>query len=189
MDIPVYKMTLDPNNPKLGMKFMSMVGSPAIMVNCVKFSEDKRVKLSVSENRIFGPALIPDLPIYRTMNGKEFYLTIDAETIEQFHLKACNDTAYKNLDVDHSNQLIQGVTIDTMFRSDDMVTLNNPEFAKFPKGTLFLGGKMTNPDIIAKVNSGEINGWSIDAMFSFEPLEVLTEKEINSVIKEVLNSL
>jgi len=87
MEFPVYKMTLDPNDPKLGMKFMSMVGSPAIMVNCVKFSEDKRVKLSVSEGRIFGPALIPDLLIERNHNGQKFYLTVDADTIEQFHIR------------------------------------------------------------------------------------------------------
>jgi len=189
MQVPVYKMTLDPSNPKLGMKFMSMVGSPAIMVNCVKFSEDKRVKLSLSENRIFGPALIPELLIERNNNGQQFYLSIDSETIEQFHLKACNDNAYKNLDVDHSNQLIQGVTIDTMFITGPNITSKVPGFEDMPEGTLFLGAKVNNSEIISKIQSGEINGWSIDAMFSFEPSEVLSDKQVEGLIKEVLNSL
>lgn len=187
MEIPTYNLVLDEDAAN-GLKIMGMVSSPAIMLNCVKFEKNETVKLSVSENRIFGPALVPELPIYRNVGGKEFFLKIDSDTIDKFHLKACKDEAYKKIDFNHNGQLFNGVTIDTMFRTHEKITTSVPGYEDLPIGTLFLGAKVENPEVMEKINSGEINGWSIDALFKFEPEGEITEEEAEKVIKEILNS-
>lgn len=187
MEIPVYDLKL--KDEAIGLRIMSMVGAPAIMLDCVKFGKVESVKFSMSENYIFGPALVPDLLIYRNVGGKEFYLRASAETIKQFHLKACKDNAYKKLDFDHNQKLFQGVTIDTMFRTHPNMVTSVPNYEDLPMGTLFIGAKVENQEVIDKINSGEINGWSIDAMFELEPAETTTDKEAEANIEEILNSI
>jgi hypothetical protein len=186
MEIPVYDLTLEGEG--LGLQIMSMVGAPAIMLNCVKFSEAENIKFSMVENYIFGPALVPNLPIYRNINGKEFYLRASSEVIAEFHLKACKDNAYKNIDFNHNQNLFSGVTIDTMFRTHPNIISSVPKYEDLPLGTLFIGAKVENQEIVDKINSGEINGWSIDAMFKFEPSETLTDSEAQAVIEEIFNN-
>ena len=86
-ELPIVKAILTEGNQ--GLKFMSAVESPAIMVNWVKFNDEKPIKMAIQNEEqqvVFAPALIPDLPIYRNHNGREFYLMFDKKTIEQIAL-------------------------------------------------------------------------------------------------------
>lgn len=189
MDIPIYKMTLDDSDVDLGIKIMSMVGSPAIMTNWVKFN-DKPVKLSVVDpvkRIVFGPALIPELPIKRMVMGQEFYLTIDRDTIMQASIKMAKQGVFNKIDTNHDGALVSGATLFESFISDENRVSIVMGYEDLPMGTLYLTGKINNDAQWAKVESGELKGWSIDALFKFQPAETLTNKEVQKVIRQILS--
>ena len=102
MELPLYKMVM--TDEQDGVHILSLVDSPAIMVDWVKFSESKsktQFKIQDEERRIiFGPALIPDLPIYRRDElGREYYVTIDKPTIEQVAIKFSQQKNINNFDI------------------------------------------------------------------------------------------
>lgn len=191
MEIPVYKMELDPNEPKLGMKIMSMVDAPAIMVNWVKFKDSNQVKFAIDseEQRIvFAPALIPDMPIYRNIGGKEFYLTIDAPTIQETAIKFAKDNLNNNLDINHDGNVIGDVTIFESFITSPNRVQAAKGFEELPIGTWFIAAKVNNDEVWNKIKAGELNGFSIDALFSFKKAESVDTIDVDKTIDEILNS-
>lgn len=185
-------MELDPNEPKLGMKIMSMVDAPAIMVNWVKFKDSNQVKFAIDseEQRIvFAPALIPDMPIYRNVGGKEFYLTIDAPTIQETAIKFAKDNLNNTLDINHDGNIIGDVTIFESFITSENRVQAAKGFEDLPVGTWFISAKVNNDDVWNKIKAGELNGFSIDALFSFAKSETVTDSQAQADIEEILNSI
>lgn len=189
MEVPIYKMVLEEDETQLGIKIMSMVGSPAIMTNWVKFN-DKPVKLSVIDpvqRIVFGPALIPDLPIAREVMGQKFYLTIDRDMIHKTAIRLAKDAVHNKIDTNHDGALISGSTLFEVFQSDENRVTSVKNYEDLPMGTLFLAGKINNDQQWSKVESGELNGWSIDALFKFSPVETLTDSQVQKVIRHILS--
>lgn len=168
MTRPIKQAVLDENEPLSGLKFVSLVQSPAIQIEWIRMAADEPVKLAVQDSSkriIFTPVLIPGQKIYRNIDGEEFDLVFDADTIEKIALKWQKDNLSKSVDVNHSESLIHGVTF---FES---VLQNNNRFAlakgfeKLPDGTWYLTGKVENDEVWAKIESGELTGVSIDGLF------------------------
>lgn len=191
MEIPVVQMKLKTNGK--GLKVMSLVESPAIQVDWVKFNKEKdRVQLAIQDEEqgiIFGPALIPDLPIYRNFNGKELYLTIDKETIKEVAIQASKDKVFNNFDINHDGNLLNGVTMFEVVVTDKNRFPKAVGFEDLPEGTMFITSKVNDKAVLDRIKSGELRGYSIDALFDFETAEMLDEKVIESEIKEILASI
>jgi len=191
MDYPVYNMILSPEDKNLGMKIMSMVDKPAIMVNWVKFKEQSEVKFVIQneEQRIvFAPALIPDLPIKRSYLGETFYLKIDRANILQTAIKFSKDNLANKLDMNHDSNILSDITIFESFVTDENRVTMAKGFEDLPMGTWFITAKVNNDAVWEKIKSGELNGFSIDALFSFEKAQSLDDKEISSLMTEILSS-
>lgn len=189
MEIPTFKMVLD--DSAQGLKLMSLVDSPAIMVTWAKFNEQE-IKLSIQDEDqriVFGPALIPDLPIKRSIMGEVFFVSIDRENILKTAIKFQKDNLANQLDVNHNQQVLEGLTIfETFVTDENRVTMANG-FESLPMGTWFITAKVNNDETWAKIKSGELTGFSIDGLFSFKQYETLTEKEIRSITRKIINSL
>lgn len=191
MEIPTFKMVLDEANSGLGINIMSLVETPAIMVTWAKFN-DNEVKLSIQDEDqriVFGPALIPDLPIKRSVMGEVFFVSIDRENILKTAIKFQKDNLANKLDVNHSQQVLQGLTIFETFVTDENRVPMAKGFESLPLGTWFITAKVNNDDIWNKMKSGELNGFSIDGLFSFKQSKDLTDKEIQSITREIINTL
>lgn len=163
----------DPDaNPNHILKFVSMVGAPAIGFVQVLFSkqEDREYKLAIhnEEQRIvFTPVLIPDQKIYREFKHEgghieRFNLAFKAETIEKMAIYFAEHNV--GSDEQHTRNPIEGVV---WFES----AILNPNrfpvakgFENIPAGTWFLTGKVKSDEVWAKIKAGEINGVSIDAI-------------------------
>ena len=191
MEIPTFKMVLNPDDEGLGLKLMSVVDNPAIMVTWAKFNEQE-IKLSIQnedQRIVFGPALIPDLPIKRSIMGETFFVSIDRENILQTAIKFQKDNLANKIDENHSQQVLSGITIFETFVTDENRVTMAKGFESLPMGTWFITAKVNNDDIWAKMKSGELNGFSIDGLFSFKQDQDLTEKDIRSITREILNKL
>jgi len=192
MDYPHYKLTLAPNEQEMGMKIMSMVQSPAIMINWVKFSEQKQIKFSIQDNEqriVFAPALVPDLPIERINGDQKFYVSIDRENILNTAIKFSKDNLANKLDTNHNQELLNGITIFESFVTDENRVTMAKGFEDLPIGTWFITAKVNNDEVWNKIKAGELNGFSIDALFKFEQAPTLEDSEVQSLIKNIFSIL
>lgn len=188
-ELPIIKAVL--TDDEQGLKFMSAVESPAIMVQWVKFNNEEPIKMAIQseEQRIvFAPALIPDLPIYRNMNGKEFYLTFDRQTIEQIALKFAKDNLLNSIDLNHDGIKLNGVQIYQSFVTNEKTVENVKAFETLPVGTWYVGAKVDNEEVWNLIKEEKLNGWSIDGLFEFKLDDTLSDNEIEQMIDDVLNS-
>lgn len=188
-ELPIVKAILTDDNQ--GLKFMSAVESPAIMVNWVKFNDEKPIKMAIQNEEqqiVFAPALIPDLPIYRNHKGREFYLMFDKETIEQIALKFAKDNLLNSIDLNHDGIKLSGVQIYQSFVTNEHTVDNVKAFETLPIGTWFVGAKVDNQDVWQLIKEEKLNGWSIDGLFEFKIDDSLSDNEIEQMIDEVLNS-
>lgn len=188
-ELPIIKAVL--TDDEQGLKFMSAVESPAIMVQWVKFNNEEPIKMAIQseEQRIvFAPALIPDLPIYRNMNGKEFYLTFDRQTIEQIALKFAKDNLLNSIDLNHDGIKLNGVQIYQSFVTNEKTVENVKAFETLPVGTWYVGAKVDNEEVWNLIKEEKLNGWSIDGLFEFKLDNTLSDNEIEQMIDDVLNS-
>lgn len=191
MILPIKKAILDPSQPELGLQMISLVENPAIQISWITFNEDKPFKLAVQNEEkriIFTPALIPNQKIYRNINGEEFDLVFDADTIEQIALKWHKDNLTSKVDTEHSQQLIEGVTF---FES---VLLNKDRFALakgfegLPEGTWMLTGKVESDEVWSKIKANQFNGISIDGLFKTMNVQAshqFSDKEIISILHKI----
>jgi hypothetical protein len=192
MEFPVYKIVLPENDEKFGLKLMSLVDEPAIMVDWVKFKNQKpeEAKFSIQNEEqriIFGPSLIPDLPIYRSDPKRgEFFLTVDAPTIQDILIKYMKDGLSTAVDVMHSEKPVDGIVIfESFLKTEDRAT-NAKGFDHLPNGTLFHSAKVYNDQVWEDIKSGKLRGYSIDALFRFDEPESVDAKEIQEITEEIL---
>ena len=166
----LYEMIIDENELMSGVNALSLVESPAIGSDWVALGDQKPVLLAeVSEDKqiLMGAALIPDKPIYRNMNGEEFYIYFSEETVAkaaEMFFKRANQS---NATLEHS-QPISGMTV---FES---WIVDNPEFDKskqygldVPKGTWMVSMKVDDKDIWDNyIKNDKVFGFSIEGAFS-----------------------
>ena len=181
MELPLYKMVM--TDEQDGVHILSLVDSPAIMVDWVKFSESKsktQFKIQDEERRIiFGPALIPDLPIYRRDElGREYYVTIDKPTIEQVAIKFSQQKNINNFDINHNEVLLSGVTLFEIVVTDKSRFPVAVGFEDLPEGTMFATAKVNNDAVWQKIKSGEVKGFSITGLFKNVPTKPIDTSEI-----------
>jgi hypothetical protein len=84
LDLPVLKATVS-EDPDSGVELtaVALVDKPAIMADFMAFSAETPIKFKADEARriVTGPLMIADLPIYRKIKGKEFYLVFEAAEV------------------------------------------------------------------------------------------------------------
>ena len=83
MELPIYKLVINPEDEDTGVEFVALVNTPAIERNFHAFKSQKFT--ADDEKRIVtGPLMIPDQLIYRRDNSfGEYYVTYDAEMVKK----------------------------------------------------------------------------------------------------------
>ena len=145
---------------------VAFVTAPAIEEGFVQLSkqEDESVKLSVDvEKRIVcGPALIPDMPIYRDQGGRKFYITWTTDTIKQMAINFFQHSRQNAGNVEHQMP-VNGITFFESYIIDKERGINPKELETLPNGTWMLSAKVTNNEVWEMVKDGTLTGFSIDA--------------------------
>ena len=190
--LPLYIAKID---EETGLQVVSLVDYPAISVDFLAFDKQKElVKLQVQneEQRIcFGPALIPDAPIYRrTPDGFEYFITFPQDTIRECVEKFFKENRTNLTDVQHSFEIEPGVVmVQSMFKDTDN-GIAPKGFEDCPDGTWFVAYHVENDEVWDKVKSGEVRGFSIAGMFNLEPAEAQNlSKDIDELITKIENKL
>lgn len=190
MDVPIKKLVLKDDGA--GVMSMAFVDQPAIMVDWVAFSADKEIKLSVQDEMqgiVFGPALIPDLLIPRInkLTGEKFAVFMDAPTIEAIALKFMQESRQNSINEAHdASKMFEGITIYESFIANDKRSKMPVGFESLPLGTWFITAKVNNEEMLSKIKTGEVKGFSIEGFFAEEPINVIDSQQLEAVISEIL---
>lgn len=175
------------NTETSGVFKADIVDKPAIEEKVFHFTEQKKMfYLAANADRriITGPALIPDLPIYRCemIEGvkQEFEIVFTADIIEQAMMRFMQVTQKNMVGVMHqSSEPEKDLFIMECFMSDKSRGISAPKgFEHLPDRTWYLSGKINNDDVWNRVKLGELTGWSIEGLFTYgenEPIISLSE--------------
>jgi hypothetical protein len=176
-----------------GLNILSMVETPAIEINYIKMEEEiNHIKMEVldeEKNIVIAPALVPDMLIPRVHKGIKYYISFDKETIEQSLVKMSAEQKDQNVDINHSEKLINGAIVMEKFITHPNRVTQVKNFENLPIGTLFFTAKVIDEKLMSDIKAGKINGWSIDGFYDLEIEEdvELTEDEIKILNDSVTN--
>lgn len=145
------------------------------------------------ERVVIGPAMIPDLPIYRRDQSGEYYVVFDKKTIEQIALKFYSKGLQQSANEMH-NKAVDGVTFFQSWIADESKGIPKmKQFQSLPDGTWFLGAKIENDETWSKVKDGTFKGFSIEGYFDMTPVKLQAqetrEERIINELRELLKNI
>jgi hypothetical protein len=144
-----------------------------------------------SEERIVvGPAMIPDMPIFRKDETGEYYVFFDKKTIETIALKFYAKGFQQSANEMHTKP-VEGITFFMSWIADESKGIPKmKQFENLPDGTWFLGAKVMNEETWAKVKDGTFKGFSVEGMFDMTEVKMrMKEEEIIEKLKNLLKDL
>lgn len=169
MNIPIYKAIID---EKSGMTCLSLVSSPAVEQDFLCFESDQIVKFDKDKQFITGVVMLADSPIYRRSEKMgEYYLIFDKDQIKVMVEKWLADGYFKNFSTQHDGTPIDGLTLLETYFVDE----HKPSPFKVPEGSVVMTFRCTNDDVWKRIESGELKGFSLEAMLAVEPEEFKEE--------------
>lgn len=198
----IYRVLFDPKKDK-GIYALSVVNDPAMEEMFISLNKDeqpKEIDLQLAEvNKeqriLLGVALVPDKPVYRNVEGKEFYITFPSETIKAAAHSFLTNQHNNNSSIEHELKLSGMSVVESWIVEDPDNDKSNIYGLKAPKNSWVAAMKVDNDEIWNDyVKTGKIKGFSIDGLFSLEKLEneqIKTEmtKEQNTIVKAIQDGI
>jgi hypothetical protein len=190
-----YKVLFDKLKNK-GVYGISLVHDPAMEGEFIALSkEDNKIKLAEidKEQRILiGLVLEPDKPIYRDQNGEEFNIVFEADTIKELSHNFFMSNSHKNSTIEHEKDVeLKGVTfVESWIIEDPKNDKSNALGLSYPKGSWMATMKVDNDDVWNNyVKTGEVQGFSIDAMVNLEEINLKSEIKMSAKLVEMIEAL
>lgn len=186
--LPIYKMTIDENDAISGVEFISLVDQPAIEVNWVAMNDTKRkVKFNEDQQIITGPAMIPDLPIYRFDEQLgEYYVVFTVDACKQIMRKFLKEGRTLGFNYMHQdNSQVATAQLDELWYIKD----KNNDFSKtlgfdLPVGTPMVTTYIADKEFWNKeVKSGNVRGFSIEGYLNLEMNKINKNKTNTTMTK------
>ena len=178
------EMYLDENNLELGIRAVSLVEDPAIESNFVTLKNETKIELAeVSKERriLLGAALIPNKPILRVEDDKEYYIYFSKETISKIALMFAKNKYSDQVTEEHAKQ-VKGMTIFESWLTEDKQMDKSAFYGlDVPVGTWCISMKADNEEVYNLAKEGKIKGFSIEGFFS----DKLEKKELSKEDKEI----
>lgn len=147
----------------------------------IALSKEQEVKLSTvdQEKRIVcGAVLIPNKPIYRNQNGKEFNIVFPAKTIELASQAYLENMHQKSSTLEHNvDAKINDVCVVYSWIKESDVNDKSVMYGfNDPIGTWYASMKINNEEIWNDyVKTGKVKGFSIDGFFDLEQVNLKSE--------------
>ena len=153
---------------------ISMVTEPAIESDFVFLSKDKAIvkeAFSTDEKHmVYGAVLRPDFPIYRNDGENEYYLEFTSESIERRASDYMMNDRQGNVTIQHEEYANEVFMVESWIKQDmdkdKSVSVGLDK--SLPIGTWFCGFYVNNNDVWERIKSGELKGFSVEAMIDLE---------------------
>lgn len=167
MEYPLFEITIN-EDEGAEIEQIALVKKPAIEINFIALAAEnaKAVALVADEERheIIGPALIPDMHIFRsaTDDYPDHNITFSAESIRNIARTFMRNGRQNDTNLEHT-AVPAGSYVFQSYITDSKRGINAPkEFPDLPDGTWVLGMKVDDPEVWKAVKSGELKGFSVE---------------------------
>jgi len=173
-----------------GVYALSVVEDPAMQDMWIALSEQPQTiefaQVDQEKRLLLGAALIPNKRIYRNIDGNEFYITFSEQTIESLAHEFMKRQYNNNSSEEHQVKL-SGMSVVQSWIVEDPEKDKSSIYGKsYEKGTWVAMMKVDNDEAWAKVKSGELKGFSIDAFLALQEINLKTEINMNDEAKKSL---
>lgn len=176
-----YKVGLDSEIYKI-----SLVSEPAIEVDYVALAKQNEIKLSTDERHIcYGPALIPNLEIYRNNGDTEYYLSFSEDSIVKMSQEFMKEYRQHEINLQHEENVDEVFVCESWLVEDPYKDKANYLGFSVPKNSWMIGVKVNNIDTWERIKNNELRGFSVESMVS---LEDFNKQEENNMEEEMLFS-
>jgi len=191
------ELFIDENDEENALSTVSFVSRPAIESNFQYFNKDNKkfiFKATDKEKRIVtGPAMIPNQEIIRMdAEGNPYFVFFTEQTVIKAQEMFFKNGKTKSTNFEHQSNDIDGVTvIESWIVTDPLNDKTNVlGFSDIPKGTWMVSYKVDNDELWNKVTTGEVQGFSIEGIFSKNIIKM--DKDINydttyDEIRDIIN--
>lgn len=186
-----YVVKFNPQKNK-GVYAISLVNDPAIEEYFVQMSKEYDVKLAEidKEKRLFmTPVLIPNQKILRIdENGDAFNIVFEAETIQLAQQNFQKNGFQNESTLEHDiNLKLDGVTfVESWIKEDEVHDKSLMKGFNQPIGTWFTIFRVDDDEVMAKIESGEIKGVSIDGAFELdENVKLKTDMNLETILTAI----
>ena len=191
--LKVYDIQLSDNTK--GIMATSLVSNPSIESNFLKFSKEELLIpefkfASEDKQEIVGAIMIPDKPIYRNVNGHEFYVNFSKEVIAGLTQKMITNGMAGMFTAQHKIGLEQA---DIQPMEIWIKETENDKSMDFgidePVGTAFMKAKVINENLWTAIKENGLNGFSIELEASIVEAEKITNfKNEKNMIEEMFKN-
>ena len=180
----IFEMLLNEDSLEMGVNAISIVEDPAIGLDFIALNDQSKVALAkVSEEKkiLMGAALVPDKPIYRNQNGKEFYIYFSKDTIRKTAEMFFKNSNHKNATLEHEVQL-KGMTVFESWIVEDSVHDKSAKYGlNYPEGTWVVTMKVDDDNIWNDyIKNEKVFGFSIEGQFA----NALRSSEVNADLSD-----
>lgn len=190
-NIPIYNLEIDQTEDStFEVNYVAFVDKPAIQRDFMAFNEAVKLRFSSDDERIVvGPAMIPDMLIFRNdpVMG-DFYVKFSKQTIQDIALKFFEKGYQKNVNLMHNSDFtLPGVTFYQSFIKDTAKGVTGMD-GEYPEGTWFLAAKVNNDEAWSLIKQGKVKGFSVEGLFKYKPKQ-LTPNEVFEQVKRLLENI
>lgn len=170
MKLPIYEAFL--TDEETGIFKISLVESPAIEVDFVAYSENKKpIQYAIVKDKqeLVGALLIPEQLIYRNQDGKEFFVKYTSESIAKIAEDFIANKRIDAINEEHSTRMADAYVIESWIIEDEEKDKSVLYGFNLPKGTWMAKVKIKDTDYWnEKIKSGEFKGFSIEGVLMHE---------------------
>jgi hypothetical protein len=191
-DLPIYRISIDLENPNTTVSFNSLVSNPAHEKSFQTFSKVQRYEFNDEKQIVTGVAISADFPIYRKQGNEEFYVVFDKQAISDIVVDYARKGNFNNLNVEHkSKDVVNNAFMVMLYQIDNEKGFTAPErFKDESDGSLLVSYKILDKEVYERAKNGELTGFSIEGDFVIEELMKETENEfLTQVIEDLKNLL
>ena len=186
-NLPIYYAEIATDEQ--GIYCVSLVDCPAVeslFVTLGKHDKPREhMRFSAIENGeqhlLLGVIMRANYPIYRVDGDYEFYIVYEPDTIRKMAEKMLLDGYSSAVDLQHDNNLVDGVNLQELFIKDSTKGIVPKGFEDIEDGSLFGVYKVHNEDVWQRVKRGECAGFSLAGNFRISR----KDDELKSLMAEV----
>jgi hypothetical protein len=188
--LPTYEIVIDEFD-ETGISLISLVEDPAIMVKGMAFNNNSMMSFKqVDDDKqiIIGPALIPDMKIYREDDKfGQYYVTFSKETIAKMVEKFNKYGSNRKINIDHSNMMVDAFIIEDWLTEDLVYDKSRKYGIEVPIGTYMIMVKIEDKEFWQnEVKDNGKFGFSIEGMLGQQLVSLSKEASIDDLTEEDL---
>ena len=190
MQLPLYRIVIDMEDPTLGMSAISLVEHPAIEVPFLCFNAEHQLFKADNERHIIsGPAILADTPIYRRSPIRgEYEIIFEKDTIRQLVEKYSSNGLLNSVNLQHNSEAFINcaIMVESMIIDKERGLCPN-EFSDLPDGSWIVSYKITDDKLWEEIkNGGHLNGFSIEVMSELELVENFETNKNKTLMNKML---